>query len=162
MQIWVDADACPGAVKEIIIRSALRLGIRTLFVSDKYVPLERSELLSYVAVPVGPDSADQHIVGASAAGDLAVTQDIPLAALLCRQGVAVIDPRGVVHTPNTVGDRLATRNLMTDLREAGMVTGGPAPFGPRDRQRFSDSLDRELTRLRRESAGRRTPPAMSP
>ena len=152
MRIWVDADACPGPVKEIVIRAALRLGIPALFVSDKYVHLDKSELLSYVAVEQGPDSADKHIVAASAAGDLTVTQDIPLAALLCRQGVAVIDPRGVVHTPNTVGDRLATRNLMTDLREAGMITGGPAPFGPKDRQRFSDSLDRELTRLRKQAA----------
>ena len=152
MRIWVDADACPGPVKEIIVRAALRLGIETLFVSDKYVHLERSDLLRYVAVEQGPDSADKHIVEASTAGDLAVTQDIPLAALLCRQDVVAIDPRGVVHTPNTVGDRLATRNLMTDLREAGMITGGPAPFGPKDRQRFSDSLDRELTRLRKQAA----------
>ncbi len=151
MQIWVDADACPLPVKDIVVRTALRLQIKALFVSDKYVHLEKSELLSYVAVVQGPDSADKYIVATSAAGDLAVTQDIPLAALLCRQGVAVIDPRGVVHTPNTVGDRLATRNLMTDLREAGMITGGPAPFGPKDRQRFSDSLDRELTRIRKSS-----------
>ncbi|MEI7610784.1 MAG: DUF188 domain-containing protein, partial [Rhodospirillaceae bacterium] len=82
------------------------------------------------------------------------------ASLLCRQGVAVIDPRGVVHTPDTVGDRLATRNLMTDLREAGMITGGPAPFGPRDRKRFSDSLDRELTRLRRQAVLHHPRPAV--
>ncbi|MEI8394841.1 MAG: YaiI/YqxD family protein [Rhodospirillaceae bacterium] len=149
MQIWVDADACPGPVKEIIVRTALRLQIKALFVSDKYVHLEKSDMLSYISVEQGMDSADKYIVATSLAGDLAVTQDIPLAALLCRQGVAVIDPRGIVHTPNSVGDRLATRNLMTDLRDAGMVTGGPAPFGPKDRQRFSDSLDRELTRLRK-------------
>ena len=159
MKLWVDADACPGPVKEIIVRAALRLGIEALFVSDKYVHLEKSALLRYVAVEQGPDSADKYIVAASAAGDLAVTQDIPLASLLCRQGVAVIDPRGVVHTPDTVGDRLATRNLMTDLREAGMITGGPAPFGPRDRKRFSDSLDRELTRLRRQAVPHHPRPA---
>ena len=149
MRLWVDADACPGAVKEIVVRAALRLGIPALFVSDKYVHLERSELLSYVAVETGLDSADRHIIAASAAGDLAVTQDSPLAAELCRRGLSVIDPRGEVHTSETVGNRLATRNLMTDLREAGVVTGGPAPFNPRDRQRVADSLDRELTRLRR-------------
>ncbi len=147
MRIWIDADACPKPIKDVVVRSALRLGITALFVSDKYVHLDKSELLIYVAVEQGQDSADKHIVEASAIGDLAVTQDIPLAALLCRKGLSVIDPRGVVHTPNTVGDRLATRNLMSDLREAGMITGGPAPFSPKDRQRFSDSLDRELTRL---------------
>jgi uncharacterized protein YaiI (UPF0178 family) len=152
MLIWVDADAVPGPVKEIIVRAALRLGIPARFVSDKYVHLEKSDLLAYVAVEQGMDSADKYIVEASAAGDLAITQDIPLAALLCRKAVTAIDPRGVVHTPNSVGDRLATRNLMTALREAGMVTGGPAPFGPKDRQRFSNCLDRELTRLRKAAA----------
>lgn len=146
MKLWVDADAVPAAVKEIIIRAALKRGVRTLFVSDKYVHLPASELLSYVSVERGPDSADQHIVEAAEAGDLAVTQDIPLAALLVAKGVPAIDPRGTLHTAATVGERLSVRNFMTDLRGAGLTTGGPAPFGQRDRQRFADCLDRELTR----------------
>lgn len=147
MRLWIDADAVPAAVKEIIIRAALKRGLTTLFVSDKFVALPASPLLSYVPVERGPDAADQHIVAASATGDLAVTQDIPLAALLVAKGVAAIDPRGDLHTAANVGERLSVRNFMTDLRGAGLVTGGPAPFGPRDRQRFANTLDRELTRL---------------
>jgi hypothetical protein len=149
MRIWVDADACPAAVKEIVIRSALRLGVETLFVSDKFVRLPASPLLRYVAVLRGPDAADDQIAADSAAGDLAVTQDIPLAARLVAKGVSSIDPRGDVHTPSSIGERLSLRNFMEDLRGAGVTTPGPSGFGPRDTQRFANALDRELTRLRK-------------
>ncbi len=149
MKIWVDADACPAAVKDLVIRSALRRGIETFFVSDKVVRLPVSPLLSYVSVERGPDSADNHIVEVSRSGDLAVTQDIPLAARLVGNGVSAIDPRGFVHDVNSVKERLAIRNFMEDLRGAGIETGGPASFGAKDRQRFADALDRELTRLSR-------------
>jgi len=147
VKIWVDADAVPAAVKEIIIRAALRRALPAAFVSDKHVALPASPLLTYVSVERGPDSADQTIVESCESGDLAVTQDIPLAALLVAKGVVAIDPRGTVHTAANVGERLSVRNFMSDLRGAGVVTGGPAPFGTRDRQRFADCLDRELTRL---------------
>ena len=149
MKIWVDADAVPAAVKEIIIRAALKRTVAAVFVSDKFVALPASVLLSYLSVERGPDSADRTIVDSCEPGDLAVTQDIPLAALLVAKGVVAIDPRGTVHTVATVGERLSVRNFMADLRGAGVVTGGPAPFGIRDRQRFADCLDRELTRLLR-------------
>lgn len=149
MKLWVDADAVPGAVKEIIVRAALKRGIPTVFVSDKYVHLPPSEFLAYVSVERGPDAADDHIAEVAEPGDLAVTQDIPLASRLVAKGIPAIDPRGTLHTAATVGERLSVRNFMTDLREAGVVTGGPAPFGQRDRQRFADCLDRELTRLLR-------------
>jgi uncharacterized protein YaiI (UPF0178 family) len=147
MKLWIDADACPAAVKEIVIRAAIKRGIQTLFVSDKFVRLPHSPLLAYVPVERGPDAADQHIVESAQPGDLAVTQDIPLAALLVARGIPAIDPRGDLHTANSVRERLSVRNFMEDLRGAGVTTGGPAPFNERDRQRFANALDRELTRL---------------
>jgi uncharacterized protein YaiI (UPF0178 family) len=149
MKIWVDADALPAAIREIVIRAALKRRIHAVFVADTVTRLPPSEFLSCVPVERGPDAADRHIVEAAASGDLAVTQDVPLAAQLVGKGVVAIDPRGTVHTAATVGERLSVRNFMDDLRGAGVVTGGPAPFGARDRKRFADSLDRELTRLRR-------------
>lgn len=147
MKLWIDADAVPAPVKELIIRAATKRGIPTSFVSDKYVPLPHSPLLTYVPVERGPDAADQHIVAVAEPGDLAVTQDIPLAALLVAKGIPAIDPRGDLHTANSVRERLSVRNFMEDLRGAGLTTGGPAPFNAKDRQRFADALDRELTRL---------------
>jgi hypothetical protein len=147
MKLWIDADAVPAPVKELIIRAAIKRGVQTLFVSDKFVRLPVSPLLSYVPVERGPDAADQRIVESAQPGDLAVTQDIPLAALLVAKGIPAIDPRGDLHTANSVRERLSVRNFMEDLRGAGLATGGPAPFNARDRQRFADALDRELTRL---------------
>jgi uncharacterized protein YaiI (UPF0178 family) len=149
MRLWIDADACPAAVKETVIRSALRLGVECLFVSDKFVRLPDSPLLRFVAVLRGPDAADDMIASDSAPGDLAMTQDIPLAARLVAKGVTAIDPRGDVHTASSVGERLSVRNFMEDLRGAGVDTPGPRPYSPKDAQRFANALDRELTRLRR-------------
>src|SRR3954469_4541658 len=146
MTLWVDADALPGAIKEIVIRAALKRRVATVFVADKVTRLPESEFLTIATVETGPDAADRHIVEAAQAGDLCVTQDIPLAALLVPKGVVAIDPRGTVHAAASVGQRLSIRNFMEDLRGAGVTTSGPAPFGPRDRQRFADALDRELTR----------------
>lgn len=149
MRIWIDADACPGPVKEIVLRAATRLSIPVVFVSNHMLTLPLSPLISQVVVPKGLDVADAHIVDSVAAGDLAVTQDIPLAALLVERGVVTLDPRGDVHTAETVGERLSMRDFMTDLREAGVMSGGPKPFGPKDRQRFASAFDRELSRLLR-------------
>ena|SRR5581483_6519456 len=149
MKVWVDADALPGAVKEIVIRAALKRRIATVFVADKVTRLPEADCLSCVTVESGPDAADRYIVAAAEAGDIAVTQDVPLAAQLVRKGVVAIDPRGAVHTAATVGERLSIRNFMDDLRGAGVTTAGPAPFGPRDRQRFADGFDRVLTRALR-------------
>jgi hypothetical protein len=149
MKIWVDADALPGAIKEIVIRAALKRQVQTLFVADKVTRLPAADCLACVTVESGPDAADRYIIAAAEPGDIAVTQDVPLAAELVRKGVVAIDPRGTVHTAATVGERLSIRNFMDDLRGAGVTTGGPAPFGPRDRQRFADGFDRVLTRALR-------------
>lgn len=147
MKIWIDADACPGAVKEIVLRGAERLQVPVVFVANKPIGIPRSPLFSAVQVKKGLDVADQHIAANAAAGDLAVTQDIPLAALLVKRGVCVLDVRGDHLSEENIDERLSLRNFFQDLRDSGVETAGPKGFGPRDRQRFAASFDRELTRL---------------
>lgn len=150
MTIWIDADATPRDVKEIVFRAAKRLGIPTILVANQRLdPPLGNPMISAVRVDGGPDVADQHIVDHAARGDLVVTQDIPLAALLVPAGVTVLDPRGEEHTEETIGERLSVRNLMESFRSAGVVTGGPPPWHPRDKAAFAGALDRSLTRLRR-------------
>ena len=147
MRIWIDADACPGPVREIVLRASERLQVPVVFVSNGQLALPRSSLASTVRVGKGLDVADQHIAAHAAAGDLAVTQDIPLAALLVPKGVVTLDPRGVLFDEDNIAERLSVRDFMTELREAGVSTSGPKGFGPADRQRFAATLDRELGRL---------------
>lgn len=150
MRIWVDADACPGAVRDIVLRAAERLRVPAVFVANKRLTLPRSSFVSSVQVGAGLDVADQHLAANAQAGDLAVTQDIPLAALLVARGVVVLDPRGELFTPDNIDERLSVRNFMHELREGGVMTGGPSGFGPQDRQQFAATFDRELTRLLKE------------
>jgi uncharacterized protein YaiI (UPF0178 family) len=152
MKIWVDADACPGPVRDILIRAADRLRIPAVFVANKRLSLPRSPWVSTVQVGAGLDVADGHIAAAAVAGDLAMTQDIPLAALLVPKGVTVLDPRGELFSEENLSERLSVRNFMQELRESGVTTGGPSGFAPQDRQRFAAALDRELTRLQRSGA----------
>lgn len=147
MRIWVDADACPGPVRDILLRAAERLKVPTVFVANKRLTLPRSELVSTVQVGAGLDVADRHIAAEAQRGDLAVTQDIPLAALLVPRGVVVMDPRGELFTEENIAERLSVRNFMQELRDSGVMTGGPGGFSARDKQEFAATLDRELTRL---------------
>jgi uncharacterized protein YaiI (UPF0178 family) len=150
MRIWVDADAAPRDVKEIVFRTARRLQIETVLVANqRLLAPPGNPLVSAVRVDGGPDVADRYIAEHAEAGDLAVTADVPLAAVLVPRGVAVLDPRGEEHTEETIGERLSVRDFMDRLRMAGAVTGGPRPYDARDRQAFADALDRVLTRLRR-------------
>jgi hypothetical protein len=149
MKIWIDADACPRIIKEVVFKAALRLRISTTLVANSGMFVPRSPLIGIDVVGGGVDEADRHIVAQAARGDLVVTADIPLASALVEQGVVAIDPRGLVYSANNVKEALATRNLMHDLRESGLAQGGPAPLGPKDRERFANALDRELTRLQR-------------
>jgi uncharacterized protein YaiI (UPF0178 family) len=150
VKIWIDADATPRDVKEVVFRAAKRLGLETVLVANKRLdtPLG-NPLISSVQVAGGPDVADQHIVDHAQPGDLVVTQDIPLAALLVPRRIVVLDPRGEEHTEETIGERLSIRDLMESFRGAGVITGGPAPFSSRDKQAFASALDRALTRLQR-------------
>ena len=150
MRIWIDADATPRDVKEIVFRAAKRLRIETVLVANSRLqtPLG-NPLISAVRVDGGADVADQYIVAEAVAGDLVVTQDIPLAALLVPKRVVVLDPRGEEHTEETIGERLSIRDLMEGARMAGVITGGPPPFDARAKQAFAGALDRALTRLLR-------------
>ena len=148
-RIWVDADACPRAVKDIVFRAAERLGLTAFVVANKAMHTPRSPRVTMVQVKGGPDVADDHIVENAVAGDIAVTADIPLAARLVPMGLTVIDPRGEVYDENNVRERLSIRDFMADVRDSGVMTGGPAGFSPRDAQSFANALDRALQKARR-------------
>lgn len=150
MQIWIDADAAPRDVKEVVFRAAKRLGLGAVLVANqRLVPPPGNPHVSFVWVADGADAADRHIAEQAQPGDLVVTQDVPLAALLVPRGVAVLDPRGDEHTSETIGERLSLRDFMEQARLAGVVTGGPPPYDARARQAFAAALDRILTRLAR-------------
>lgn len=147
MQIWIDADACPGAVRDIVIKAAVRLKISVVFVANKALILPSGSCISVVKVPDGPDKADEYIVENAKAGDLVVSQDIPLAHSLVNAGIVVIDPRGKVHTEDNIADRLSARDLCQELRDMGELKGGPQPFGSKEKMAFASSFDRELNKL---------------
>lgn len=150
MKLWLDADATPREVKEICFRASERLRLETILVANQRIQLPAGYVyLSAVRVDGGPDVADLYIAEHAAAGDVAVTADIPLAALLVPKHVVVIDPRGVEYTPESIGERLSVRNFMDELRATGVETGGPAAYGPREKQAFANALDRALTRALR-------------
>ena len=147
-QILVDADACPVAIKEILFRAAERAQVMVTLVANQHLRTPPSRFVRAVQVPGGFDVADHEIVRRVTAGDLVVTQDIPLAAAVVDKGALALDPRGELHTRETIAQRLTMRNFMDELRGAGVDTGGHAPFHPRDRQAFANQLDRWLAGLR--------------
>lgn len=148
MRIWVDADACPGPIKDILFRSAERVGIRLTLVANKPLSSPPSRYIDAVQVSAGLDAADRHIAAAVAAGDLVVTADIPLAADVVAKGAVALNPRGDLYTVDNIGERLGMRNLMDELRGMGMATGGPSPLSKKDRQAFANELDRLLARCK--------------
>ena len=149
MRIWVDADACPGVIKEIIFRAAERCRIETTLVANQMLRTPPSKYIRAIQVAHGFDVADAHIVAQAAPGDLVVTADIPLAALVIERGAQALNPRGELYTPATIRERLNLRDFMEGLRAAGIETGGPAAFSQADRQAFANQLDRLLARLAR-------------
>jgi uncharacterized protein YaiI (UPF0178 family) len=147
MRLWIDADAAPQDVKAICYRTSDRLKLETILVANMRLQLPAGyTFLKSVRVEGGPDVADRYIAEHAEAGDVAITADIPLAALLVPKGVAVIDPRGEVYTEESIGERLSVRNFMEDLRSTGVQTGGHGAYGPREKQAFANALDRALTR----------------
>ena len=147
-QIWVDADACPVVIKEILFRAAEREQIPVTLVANQWLRTPPSRFVRAVQVPAGLDVADNEIVQRASADDLVVTQDIPLAALVVDKGALAINPRGELYTAETIAQRLGMRNFMDELRGAGIDTGGPAAFHARDKQAFANQLDRWLTQRR--------------
>lgn len=144
MKIWVDADAMPKAVKEILFRAAERLKIPVILVANQWQKTPNSAFISFVKVDQGFDVADDHIVDSCEECDLVITADIPLAAAAVEKGAVVLEPRGELLTAENVGQRLSMRDFMDELRGAEMVGGGPPPFSKTDRQRFANTLDRLL------------------
>ena len=149
MKIWVDADACPRVIKEIIFRASERLKVPVRLVANKGLARHETHLVESIVVPEGFDVADDYIVQHTAPEDLVITADIPLAARIVANGGVALDPRGEIYTEENVGERLSMRDLMMELRSGGLVQGGPAQFNLTDRQRFASSLDRLLTRMLR-------------
>ncbi|RDI99850.1 YaiI/YqxD family protein [Dyella solisilvae] len=147
-QIWVDADACPAAIKEVLFRAADREQVQVTLVANQWLRTPPSRFVRAIQVPGGFDVADNEIVDRVSADDLVVTQDIPLAAAVIAKGALAMHPRGELYTADTIAQRLGMRNFMDELRGAGIDTGGPAAFHPRDKQAFANQLDRWLTRRR--------------
>lgn len=151
MKLWIDADAAPRDVKEIVFRAARRLELRTVLVANRRLQLPPGNpFVEAVRVEGGPDVADRYIADSAAAGDAAVTADIPLASALVEKGVRVIDPRGEEYTRDNIGERLTVRDFMDSLRGAGMETGGSSPYGPKHKQAFAATLDRVLAKALRD------------
>ncbi len=146
MQIWVDADACPLVIKQILYRAAERSQIQTTLVANKPLAVPRSKFVRAIQVGRGFDVADNEISRRVAAGDLVVTADIPLAADVIGRGAQALNPRGELYSADNIRERLAMRDLLEKLRETGVQTQGPAPLDHSDRKRFADALDRLLAK----------------
>jgi uncharacterized protein len=145
MTIWVDADAAPRDVKDIVARAAQRLSIPAIFVANRRLPTPpHNPHVTAVTVAGGADVADRYIADHAQPGDVAITADIPLAALLVDKNIVVVDPRGELFTADNVRERLSIRDFMESLRGSGVETGGVAPYGPREKQAFAGALDRVL------------------
>lgn len=146
MRIWVDADACPGEIKELLYRAAKRTRTKVTLVANQALHTPPSEFIDSIMVPTGMNVADRRIVELIKPGDLVITADIPLAAEVVARGSQALDPRGELYTEANVGERLAVRNLFDELRGGGQITGGPSNFTAKDRQAFANQLDRWLTK----------------
>ena len=144
MPIWVDADACPVVIREILFRAANRRQVQVTLVANQTVPVPPSPFIRFLHVTGGFDVADDTIVERMAAGDLVITADIPLAAQVIEKGGTALNPRGELYSRENIRQRLAMRNFMDQMRSAGVATGGAAPMSQGDRKAFADALDRWL------------------
>jgi uncharacterized protein len=151
VQIWVDADACPAAIKDLLYRAATRTKTKLTLVANQSLYTPRSEFIDCLLVPSGMNMADRRIVELANPGDLVVTADIPLAAQVIAKHAQAIDPRGELYTETNIGERLAVRNLLDELRGGGHVGGGPSNFTAKDRQAFANQLDRWLTAAKKQA-----------
>lgn len=148
MHIWVDADACPKVIKDILFRAAERAQLPMTLVANQHIPVPPSQLIRSIQVGQGFDVADNKIVQDCAAGDLVITADIPLAAQVVDKGAFALNPRGEFYTVENIKQRLTMRNFMEELRNAGLASGGPAALSQSDRQAFANQLDRFLAKHR--------------
>jgi uncharacterized protein len=153
MRVWIDADACPRAAKDQVVKFALKRRFEVLLVAGQAQVKPAYSCVRLIVVPSGPDAADDYLVEHALPGELVICSDVPLADRLVKKGVAALDPRGREFDERNMGDKLAVRNLFTELREQGQLGGGQPPYSERDKQAFANALDRILTRLQRQADG---------
>ncbi len=146
MQIWVDADACPNVIKEILFRAANRVEIPVTLVANQYIKVPPSPYIKSLQVPAGFDVADNHIAQETQAGDIVITADIPLAADIVAKGAYGINPRGTLYTEQNMQQTLTMRNFMEEMRSTGQASGGPPPLDAKDKQAFANTLDKLLAK----------------
>lgn len=149
MRVWIDADACPRAAKDQVVKFALKRRFEVVLVAGQALAKPAFSCVRLVVVPSGPDAADDYLVEHAQPGEVVICSDVPLADRLVKKGVAALDPRGREFDERNMADKLAVRNLFTELREQGQVGAGQAAYGERDKQAFANALDRILTRLSR-------------
>jgi len=146
MRIWVDADACPRPIKEILYKAANRIQIETTLVSNQFLQVPKSKFLKTLLVPSGFNVADEKIEELTEENDLVITADIPLASKVIEKGALALNPRGMLYSNENIGEILGMRNLMDELRSGGLETGGPAAFNAKDREAFANQLDQILNK----------------
>ena len=146
MRIFVDADACPRVIKDILYRAAIRAEISVILIANQRLEIPRSPFITMYKVAAGFDVADNEIMKQLHTGDLVVTSDIPLADLVVEKGGLALSPRGILYTKDNIKERLSTRNLIMELRDSGVLTGGPNTLKKRDRQNFANQLDKLITK----------------
>lgn len=149
MKIWIDADACPKPVKDIVLKAAVKRQVMTILVANQRIQHPKSPFIVMTQVGAGFDVADNYIVQHAEVNDMVITADVPLADLVVKKGAFAIEPRGRLLTPDTIAERTATRNLMESLRSIGEVRGGPSSFSAADSHAFASGFDRLLTQLMR-------------
>ena len=149
LRVWVDADACPKGAKDQLVKFALKRGLEVVMVAGQAISKPAFACVKLIVVPSGPDAADDYLVEHAVPGELVICSDVPLADRLVKNGVSALDPRGKEFDQGNMGERLALRNLFTDLREQGQASGGQGAYGDKDKQAFANALDRILTRLSR-------------
>lgn len=156
MRVWIDADACPRAARDLVVKFALKRKFEVVLVAGQPQVRPAFACVRLVVVPSGPDAADDYLVEHAVPGELVICSDVPLADRLVKKGVAALDPRGREFDERNMGERLAVRNLFTELREQGQVGGGQAAYSDKDRQAFANAFDRLLNALARQAAARAT------
>jgi len=147
VNIWIDGDACPKMIKEVIFKASFRLKVPVFLVANSYIPVPAGSLIRLIQVEKGADVADFYIVEHVAEGDLVITADIPLADLIVKKGATGINPRGELYTEENIGERLSMRDFMQDLRDSGQTTGGPAPLSTKDKEKFANSFNKVITQM---------------
>lgn len=149
MKIWIDADACPKGVKEVVFKTSFRLQVPVFLVANSYMKIPHHPLITLIQVNKGSDVADNYIAENLNSGDVVITADIPLASIVVEKGAKAINPRGELYTEDNVGERLSVRDFMQELRDSGVETGGPAPFGPKDLERFRNTFNKLMTQVKK-------------